>query len=40
MLVHNLNEAVYKVADMNVLNLNSKYKRSRIIPNQIHYDLT
>lgn len=39
-LVHNLNEAAYKIADDNVLRININNKLSRIVKNQIVYDLT
>ena len=38
-LVHNLNEAAYKVSDINVLKINSTNKISRIVRNTTLYDL-
>lgn len=37
--VHNLNEAAYKVTDVNLLRININNKLSRIIKNPIEYDL-
>lgn len=39
-LVHNLNEAAYKVVDDSLLRINKENKLSRIINNPITYDLT
>jgi hypothetical protein len=38
-LVHTLNEAVYKVIDPNIVNINSSTRLSRIIHNKPSYDL-
>jgi len=37
--VHNLNEAAYTISDINTLNIDTRKKRSRIIRNQVTYDL-
>lgn len=39
-LVHNLNEAAYHVTDIDLLRINVSSKLSRIVKNQITYDLT
>ena len=39
-LIHNLNESLYQVYDHNVLNVNSERRTTRIIQNEIFYDLT
>lgn len=39
-LVHNLNDAAYKVADQNLLRINVDNKLSRIVKTPISYDLT
>ena len=40
LLVHNLNETVYQIADFNVLKINSSSKLSKLIKNNITYDLS
>lgn len=39
-LVHTLNESAYKVSDDNLLRINVDKKLSRIVKNQVSYDLT
>ena len=38
--VHTLNESAYKVANSNLIKINTKTKLTRIVRNPITYDLT